>query len=195
MTKRSIYCSGQPVVFEQKGTARIVGAYRGLSVPNTPRIICRCLPRLACVPPTTGLPVVCVVVSSGQPYGDNSSNNSHQAGQYPSPYQARYRLHSKHGSRSYKRRANASAGGDGGSSTFGGGGAGVGLGQSSASSRGKAERDRFLVDINNVGQRSGAAANPLLHARKNVRDVCSFVFNFQLWTRFVTFGHKKRFLQ
>lgn len=120
---------------------------------------------------TEALTVLCTVLLSGQPYGDN--NSSHQAGQYPSPYQARYRLHSKHGSRSYKRRAHASAGGDGGSSAFGGAGSGSGLEQSSASSRGRAERDRFLVDINGGGQRGGAAANPLLHARKNVgRIVC-----------------------
>ncbi len=102
-----------------------------------------------------------------QTFGDNTSN---QGGQYPSPYQARYRLHSKHGNRSYKRRANASAGGDGVSSAFGGSGSGTGLG-SAAGSRGRTERDRFLVDINSGGQRSGAAANPLLNARKNVGQV------------------------
>lgn len=101
-----------------------------------------------------------------QPYGDNFQ----QGGQYPSPYQARYRLHSKHGNRSYKRRANASAGGDG-SSAFGGGGSGAGLGLASAAShqRGRTERDRFLVDINSGGQRSGVSAASLLQARKNVR--------------------------
>lgn len=103
-----------------------------------------------------------------QPYGEN--NNSQQAGQCPSPYQARYRLHSKQGNRGYKRRANTSAGDDG-ASAYGGGGSGVGLGLSSASahSRGRTERERFLVDINSGGQRNGAAANPLLQARKDVR--------------------------
>lgn len=107
-----------------------------------------------------------------QPYGDSSANQAGQ--QYPSPYQARYRLHSsKHSNRGYKRRANASAGGDGGSSAFGGGGSGVALGLASTSShaRGRTERDRFLVDINNGGQRSGGTAKPLLQARNNVGSV------------------------
>ena len=107
-------------------------------------------------------------------------HGSYEAGQYPSPYQARHRVHSKHGSRGYKRRANSSAGGDGGvPAAFaaggggGGGGAGVGLGLASSNShpRGRSERDRFLVDINGGGQRSGATPNALLHARTNVGGV------------------------
>lgn len=103
---------------------------------------------------------------SQQTYGGGPQ----QAGQYPSPYQARHRLHSKHESRGYKRRANASAGGDGVSGTFGGAGSGMGLALSSCSHpRGRGERDRFLVDINSGGQRNnGAAPNALLHARKDV---------------------------
>lgn len=106
-----------------------------------------------------------------QPYGGGSQ----QSGLYPSPYQARHRLHSKHGSRGYKRRANASAGGDGVPAAFGAGSSGgVGLAFSSSSTnshqRGKNERDRFLVDINSGGGQRGGVAAPstLLHARKDV---------------------------
>lgn len=106
-----------------------------------------------------------VFTDNAQPYGSGSQ----QSGLYPSPYQARHRVHSKHGSRGYKRRANASAGGDGVSAAFGGGNSGMGLAFASSNShqRGKNERDRFLVDINSGGQRGGAAApSTLLHARK-----------------------------
>ena len=135
--------------------------------------------RRPCVVYVATVPVTGIVHILQHIYGDGA----YQAGQYPSPYQARHRVHSKHGSRGYKRRANSSAGGDGVAAAYGaggggagGGGAGSGLGLALASSsshpRGRSERDRFLVDINGGGQRSGATPNALLHARTHVRGLC-----------------------
>lgn len=119
-----------------------------------------------CLSQTVHFVALSLLMFTKQAYGAPSQ----QAGQYPSPYQVRHRVHSKHGNRGYKRRANSSAGGDGGSSAFGAGGSGAGLALSSANShpRGRSERDRFLVDINSGGQRGGAAPSPLLHSRRDV---------------------------
>ncbi|CAN0097502.1 unnamed protein product [Ascophyllum nodosum] len=103
---------------------------------------------------------------TSSPYGSSFE----QTGQYPSPHQTHHRLHSKHGSRSSKRCANMRAGGDGASNAFFGG-----QPTSSSSSenyRGRGERDRFLVEINNNssssgGQRGGGAASQLFHARRD----------------------------